>query len=145
VLQRDLQGIRGALNIADDILLWGCGDTPQEIQEDHDHALCSVFEMFRRKGLTINRKKSIFNATSTKFFGYVFSPEGITADPEKVTVLRCASPPKSKEEVRYSWEWQASIHSSSQTLPQFQSLSGISQGKIPSLFGVRENNSLSRH
>lgn len=142
VLRRDLQGIRGALNIADDILLWGCGDTPQEIQEDHDRALRSVFEMFRRKGLTINRKKSIFNATSTKFFGYVFSPEGITADPEKVTALRCASPPKSKEEVR-SFLGMAGFNS--QFIPNFATISeplrNLTRKDTKFVWGQREQQS----
>ena len=56
--------------------------------------------MCRRTGLTLNRKKCIFSATSTKFFGFIFSADGVLPDPEKVTALRKAEPPKSKEEVR---------------------------------------------
>ena len=39
VLRKDLEGIRGALNIADNILVWGCGETKAEIRQDHDRAL----------------------------------------------------------------------------------------------------------
>ena len=56
VLRRDLEGISGAINIADNILVFGRGDTLKEAQEDHDKALKDVFDMFRRTGLTINKK-----------------------------------------------------------------------------------------
>ena len=71
-IRRDLEGITGALNIADNILVWGCGDTEEDAVKEHDKALNDVFLMFRRNGLTINPKKSVFSATRTKFFGYVF-------------------------------------------------------------------------
>ena len=100
VLRRDLQGISGALNIADNIMVWGRGATDAEAEKDHDRALKETFQMCRRTGLTLNRKKCIFSATSTKFFGYVFSADGVLPDPDKVTALRKAEPPKSKEEVR---------------------------------------------
>ena len=99
-LRRDLQPIRGALNIMDDILVWGCGSTPKEIKKDHDRALKEVFEMFDRNGLTINRKKCCFGTSRIQFFGFVFSPEGIHPDPDKIAALRQAEPPKSKDEVR---------------------------------------------
>ena len=100
VLRRDLEGISGAINIADNILVFGRGDTLKEAREDHDRALKDVFDMFRRTGLTINKKKCSFNATVTKFFGYVFSAEGVSPDPDKVRALVEAEPPTSKEEVR---------------------------------------------
>ena len=100
VLRRDLEGISGAINIADNILVFGCGDTEEEAAKDHDRALRSVLDMFRRTGMTINRKKCVFNATETKFFGFIFSAEGIAPDPDKVQALKEASAPTSKEEVR---------------------------------------------
>ena len=100
VLRRDLEGISGAINIADNILVFGCGDTDDEAGKDHDRALKDVFNMFRRTGMTINRKKCSFNSTSTKFFGYIFSSKGIFPDPDKVQALRDAEAPATKEEVR---------------------------------------------
>ena len=99
-LRRDLEPISGALNIADNILVWGCGGTEEEAVKQHDNTLKEVFEMFRRTGLTLNPKKSIFSATRTKFFGYMFSAKGVFPDPNKVKALREASSPASKEDVR---------------------------------------------
>ena len=101
-LRRDLQGIRGALNIADNILVWGCGSSTNEMQQDHDRALREVFEMFRRQGLTLNVKKCRFNAKFVKFFGFIFSSSGVSPDPEKVAALKEATPPQNKADVN-SW------------------------------------------
>ena len=92
--------MQGALNIADNILVWGVGADEEEATKDHDRALREVFEMFCRTGLTHNPKKCVFGATKTKFFGYVFSAEGIIPDKDKVVALKEASPPRIKEEVR---------------------------------------------
>ena len=119
-LRRDLEGITGALNIADNILVWGCGDTEEEAIKEHDTALHNVFLMFRRTGLTLNPKKSVFSATRTKFFGYIFSADGVSPDPDKIAALRGASPPTSKEEVR-SFLGMAGFNS--QFIPGYASLS----------------------
>ena len=100
VLRKDLEGIRGALNIADNILVWGCGETKAEIRQDHDRALKEVFDMLKRKGLTIHPKKCKFNATELKFFGFIFSKDGMMADPEKVDSVLEAGRPETKNEVK---------------------------------------------
>ena len=119
-IRRDLEGITGALNIADNILVWGCGDTEEDAVKEHDKALNDVFLMFRRNGLTINPKKSVFSATRTKFFGYVFSADGVAPDQDKVAALRGASPPSSKEDVR-SFLGMAGFNS--QFIPGYATLS----------------------
>ena len=121
VLRRDLEGTSGAINIADNILVFGCGNTSEEALKDHDRALLEVLQMFRRTGLTLNRKKCIFSATKTKFFGYIFSDKGIFPDPDKVTALRAAEAPKSKEEVR-SFLGMAGFNS--QFIPNYATISG---------------------
>jgi hypothetical protein len=120
VLRRDLQGIHRALNIADNILVWACGETEDEIQRDHDRTLLEVFQMFQRIGPTLNPAKCIFNASRTKFFGYVFSAEGIQPDPDKVAALKGADAPKSKEEV-CSFLGMAGFNA--QFIPQYATMS----------------------
>ena len=99
-LRRDLEGIANTLNIADNVIVWGCGNTIDEAKQSHLQALQNVFDLFRRKGLTLNKPKCIFGAPSISFFGYVFSDKGVSPDPQKVTALREATPPATKEEVR---------------------------------------------
>ena len=45
-------------------------------------------------------KKSRFNLRAVKFFGKVFSGQGISPDPDKVAALKAAGPPQSAVEVR---------------------------------------------
>ena len=127
-LRRDLHGINGALNIADNILVYGRGETLAQATEDHDRALLETFRMFQRTGYTLNRRKCIFRATRTKFFGYVFSADGVHPDPDKITALQQAEAPKSKEEVR-SFRWPASIPSSSRDMLLFLLLCALLLGR----------------
>ena len=98
-IRRDLEGLQNVLNVADNVLVWGTGATWEEARVSHFHVLKAVLELFRRKGLTLNKSKCILEARSIQFFGYIFSSEGISPDPEKVTALRDATPPSSKEDV----------------------------------------------
>jgi hypothetical protein len=87
------------LNIADNVIMWGCGNDNEEAESNHLHALEIILELFRRKGLTLNKAKCIFGAPSISFFGYIFSEKGVSPDPEQIKALRDASPPMSKAEV----------------------------------------------
>jgi len=120
-LRRDLQGLPNVLNIADNVIVWGCGSNRTEAQLSHLNALRQVFELFRRKGLTINKPKCIFEADSISFFGYIFSKDGVSPDPEKVRALKEASAPASKEEVR-----------------SFLGMAGFNQQFIPSFATISE-------
>jgi len=73
-----------AVSIYDDILVFGA--TP----EKYDEALRHIFELWREHGLTLSLKKSRLNLPAVKFFGKVFSSEGISPDPDKVAALKAA-------------------------------------------------------
>ena len=83
-----------AVSIYDDILVFGA--TPEE----HDEALRHILKLWREHGLTLSLKKSRLNLRAVKFFGKVFSSEGILPDPDKVAALKAAGPPQSAAEVR---------------------------------------------
>ena len=68
--------------------------------EEHDKALRHIFRLWREHGLTLSLKKSRLNLRAVKFFGKVFSCEGISPDPDKVAALKAAGPPQSAAEVR---------------------------------------------
>lgn len=84
-IQEIIQGIEGARNISDDIIIFGT--------DQHDRALAAVLQRFSERNLTLNRSKCLFNKTTLEFFGSVFSPEGTSPDPKKVSTLKEASPP----------------------------------------------------
>ena len=81
-LMKKLEGILGVRNIHDDILVTG------KNVEDHNRNLKATFQRLRDSGLTLKRSKCIFSQKSIKFFGLVFSEDGISPDPEKVDALQ---------------------------------------------------------
>ena len=89
-----LRDIPGAFNISDDVIVYG------KTQDDHDKALRAVFQKFADVNLTLNKSKCDFNKSSLSFFGFVFSQDGISPDPDKVRGIHNMSLPKSVPEVR---------------------------------------------
>ena len=64
VIQQTLQGIPGARNISDDIIVFGSD------QESHDKSLELTLSRLESKGLTLNREKCIFSVPELVFFGF---------------------------------------------------------------------------
>jgi hypothetical protein len=48
----------------------------------------------------LNKGKCEFNRDKVEFFGYVFSKDGISADPKKINAIKNAEPPKNAAEIR---------------------------------------------
>ena len=94
VIHDQIHDISGAMSISDDVTIYG------KSQEQHDAALHAVCQRFADIGLTLNRAKCQFSQTKLTFFGMVFSAEGISADPLKVTAIKNASSPNSVKDVR---------------------------------------------
>lgn len=93
-IQQVLEGIDGARNISDDIIVFG------KTKDDHDRALHAVFQRLQAKNLTVNPSKCEFNKSTLEFYGYVFSADGISPDPRKVGAIHAASPPENPQAVR---------------------------------------------
>ena len=89
-----LRGIPGVLNSSDDILIYG--KTPKE----HHKPLHAVLQRLYQHGLTLNKDKCLFYQTKLTFFGFVFSSNGISADPQKVIAIKNAPSPRSVKDVR---------------------------------------------
>ena len=91
---QSLHGIPGVKNLSDDIIVYGASQTA------HDDALRAVFAKLKERGLTLNRNKCEFNKQRLEFFGFIFSADGISADPRKVAAIHQASEPKDPAEIR---------------------------------------------
>ncbi|XP_064459061.1 uncharacterized protein K02A2.6-like [Ornithodoros turicata] len=63
------------IHISDDILVSG------RSIEEHDRRLRLVLKNLEEAGLTLNLKKCVLGSRSVKFFGHVFSAQGVTIDP----------------------------------------------------------------
>ena len=51
-------------------------------------------------GLTLNKDKCLLYQEKLTFFGFVFSSQGLSADPQKVAAIKNAPPPQSAKDVR---------------------------------------------
>ena len=77
-----------------DVVVYG------KTQADHDKALRAVYQKFADINLTLNKSKCEFNKSSLSFFGFVFSKDRISPDPDKVHAIHNMNRPKSVPEVR---------------------------------------------
>ena len=84
----------GAIGISDDITIHGQGEI------EHDRKLHAAMEKTRESNLSLNYEKLVIKQKSVKFFGNIYSAEGVRADPKKVEAITSMRPPESKTEVK---------------------------------------------
>ena len=82
-----LEGLKGILNITDDILIYGVGDTDKEAQQDHDRNLEALLQRCRERGIALNQNKLKLRITEVPFMGHIFSNQGLKIDPEKTKAV----------------------------------------------------------
>ena len=71
--QEFLEGLEGVINIADDICVYGCGDTEEEANEDHDKNLITLLNRCRECDLRLSAKKIQFKSASVSFMGHILT------------------------------------------------------------------------
>ena len=78
IIQELLRDIPGALNISDDVIVFGT------CQADHDQALHAVFKKFSESGLTLSKKKCQFNMHGIPriLWVHIFCSWGLTRSKE---------------------------------------------------------------
>ena len=82
-----LDGIDGIISIADDILIYGDGETDEEATISHDQRLTTLLDRCAQRSLKLNPRKFRFRQKEVKFMGHIFTPSGITIDPERVNAI----------------------------------------------------------
>ncbi|VDI71448.1 Hypothetical predicted protein [Mytilus galloprovincialis] len=93
-LSNALEGLDGVRNISDDIIVFGRN------QDEHDKRLEKLFARLKEKNLTLNKAKCEFNKNKLEFYGHIFSADGISADPRKISAIRNTTIPKDVGEIR---------------------------------------------
>ena len=95
-----LEGLPGQKAIADDILVFGAGDTDEEALKDHDLNLQEVFNCCRQKGIKLKAEKIQFRQKQVSYMGHIISSEGLQADPNKLKAINEMPRPTDKEGVQ---------------------------------------------
>ena len=82
-----LEGLNGILNITDDVLIYGVGDTQEEALADHDRNLEALLQRCKAHGIALNKNKLKLRIPQVPFMGHIFSNEGLKIDPNKAKAV----------------------------------------------------------
>ena len=86
-LQQALEGLEGIECVADDIILYGVGETKEEADKNHDMRLKALLQRCREQGIKLNRNKSVVKTTNMTFLGHTVTYQGLKLDPKKVQAI----------------------------------------------------------
>ena len=89
-----LDGLPGAVCIADDVLIHG------KTREDHDRNLELFFKRCQETGIRLNKDKLQLRLDTITFMGHRISKDGLQSDPDKVRAIVDMASPRSVEELR---------------------------------------------
>ena len=95
-----LEGLQGVRAIADDILVYGVGDSHADAIKDHDEKLLYLLQRCREAGLRLNLEKMKLRQTEVKYMGHVFTHEGLKADPDKIRAIQNMPAPVDRQGVQ---------------------------------------------
>ena len=94
-----LQGLHGVEVIADDILVFGCGDSEEECQHDHDANLQMLLQRAREQNLKLNKRKLKLCLPEVSHMGYRSSKDGLSPNSDKVKAISDMPRPDCKKAV----------------------------------------------
>ena len=112
-LRETIKDIDGTMNLIDDIIVHG------ENQEEHDESLFNLLQRFEEKGLTLNLSKCLFSQKYLKFFGFVFSEQGMHPDPQKLEEIKDMPEP---EDVKALQSFLGLMNYFKRFIPQYSTL-----------------------
>ena len=95
-----LDGLRGVINIADDICVYGCGDTKEEADIDHDRNLMQLLDKCSEYDQRLSAKKLKFKSSSVTFMGHQLTDKGVEPNPARVTGITEMPTPTDKAGVQ---------------------------------------------
>ena len=87
-VNQSIEGLDGVLNIADDILSYGVGETEVIANADHDRKLQALLERCKERGMVLNQDKLKLRITRLKFMGHILTANGLESEPEKVRAIK---------------------------------------------------------
>ena len=88
-----VEGLQGVQQIKDDIVVHGAGT-------EHDSRLQALLERLEEYNITLRREKCKFGVAEVKWFGHIYSKQGMAVDTERKQVIRDWKRPGDKKEVK---------------------------------------------
>lgn len=93
-LHETLHGLRGVRALADDILIFGCGDTTEKAMIDHNRNLELLLTRMKQHNMKLNSEKIKLCLEKVKFFGHILTSSGVQADTDKISSILDMSAPQ---------------------------------------------------
>ena len=87
-------GCRGVIGVADDVNVHSAGD------RQHDYNLHVTMEQSRKANVSLNYEKIMLKKPEIKFFGNIYTKDGVKPDPDKVAAINKLRPPETKSELK---------------------------------------------
>jgi hypothetical protein len=82
-----IHGLKGVEVVADDILVYGSGNSDEQALCDHNSNLEKLLQRLREVNLKLNKDKMELCKPNVKFYGHVLTDQGIKADVSKITAI----------------------------------------------------------
>ena len=86
-LNEALLGLDGVFCIADDLIVYGSGNTKEEAEADHDHNVQALRTRCQEREIMLNDEKTVLKQTEIKFMGHLITDDGVKADESKVEAI----------------------------------------------------------
>ena len=88
-----VKGLEGVTQIKDDIVVHGKG-------KQHDERLKLLLARLEEHGLTLRKSKCRLGVSEVLWFGHIYNKQGMSADPEKVQMIKNWNRPQDKAGVK---------------------------------------------
>lgn len=98
-LQEVIEGLDGVECIADDLLVYGVGETIEEALANHNRCLEKLLCRLQCHNVKLNRSKLKLCERSVKFYGHLLTDEGLKPDDSKIEAIREYPRPSNRKEV----------------------------------------------
>ena len=95
-----LENLPGVLCIADDILIYGTGETDEEATANHDRSLRDLFQRCKDCSIVLNPDKMKLRMSEVNFMGHLLTNKGLKPDPAKVEAITKMPKPQDVEGVQ---------------------------------------------
>lgn len=90
----------GVVNIAEDIIVVGRGESLTDAHVDHDNTVLELLERLSQHNRKLNRDKIKFKTCTAPFMGHVLSPEGLKPSTEISNAILNMPQPQDKAATR---------------------------------------------
>ena len=99
-LTHALESLPDILCIADDILIYGTGETDEEATANHDRSLRDLLQRCKNRGIVLNPDKMKLRMSEVNFMGHLLTNKGLKPDPAKVEAITKLPKPHDMEGVQ---------------------------------------------